>query len=375
MKLEWKTCFKVGASAFLLYLCICYWPVVAGLVGTLLGAAAPLFIGAAIAYILNILMSFYERHYFPRSSKAFWRKTRRPVCLVTSMLSLLAVVVLVLFLVIPQLISCIQLIVAELPGAIRSAIGYLNKWHLLPADFASLLSSVDWQSRLGQVFDLLASGIGDVVSVVVNTVVSVFSGVVTAFLSVVFAIYLLISKETLGRQVNRLLTRYLRPAWREKVYHTGAVLNDCFHRYIVGQCTEAVILGALCALGMWALGLPYAAMIGALVAFTALVPIAGAFIGAGIGAFMIFTVSPLQALIFLIFIIILQQLEENLIYPRVVGSSLGLPGLWVLAAVTVGGGVMGILGMLLGVPLTAAAYRLLRQDMQKEKSEKSEVAK
>ena len=372
--MKWKTAFKIAAVAFLFYLSVCYWPAVAGLLGRLVGAAAPLFIGAAVAYVLNILMSFYERHYVPRSTKAFWRKTRRPVCLVGAMLTLLTAVGLVLFLVIPQLISCIQLIVAELPGAIRSAIGYLNKWHLLPADFASLLTAVDWQSRLGQVFDLLASGIGDVVSVVVSAVVSVFSGIVTAFLSVVFAVYLLLGKETLTRQVGRLMSRYLRPGVGQKVRHVTAVLNDCFHRYIVGQCTEAVILGVLCVLGMWALGLPYAAMIGALVAFTALIPVVGAFIGAGVGAFMILTVSPLKALIFLVFIILLQQLEENLIYPRVVGASLGLPGLWVLAAVTVGGGVMGVLGMLLGVPLTAAAYRLLRQDMQKDKTEKGEVS-
>lgn len=143
------------------------------------------------------------------------------------------------------------------------------------------------------------------------------------------------------------------------------VLNDCFHRFIVGQCTEAVILGALCTTGMMLLGLPYATMVGALIAFTALIPVVGAFIGGGVGAFVILMESPIQALIFLVFLVILQQVEGNLIYPRVVGTSIGLPGIWVLAVVTIGGGVFGIPGMLLGVPLAAAAYRLLREDINR----------
>ena len=144
-----------------------------------------------------------------------------------------------------------------------------------------------------------------------------------------------------------------------------SVLNDCFRRFIVGQCVEAVVLGVLCALGMTLLRLPYAAMIGALVGFTAIIPVAGAYIGAVIGAIMILTVSPIKALLFLVFILVLQQVEGNLIYPKVVGSSMGLPAFLVLAAVTVGGSLGGILGMLIGVPLTAAVYRLLKEDLKK----------
>ena len=146
------------------------------------------------------------------------------------------------------------------------------------------------------------------------------------------------------------------------------VLNDSFSRYIVGQCVEAVILGTLCTLGMLVLRLPYATMVGTLIAFTALIPVAGAYIGGAVGALMVFSVSPVKALIFLIFLVILQQVEGNLIYPRVVGSSLGLPAIWVLAAVTVGGGIMGIAGMLLGVPVAAALYRLLKEDVNKPQS-------
>ena len=149
----------------------------------------------------------------------------------------------------------------------------------------------------------------------------------------------------------------------QQALHVLAVLDESFHKYIVGQCTEAIILGVMCMVGMWILRLPYAAMISALIAFTALIPVAGAYIGGGIGALMIFTVSPVQALVFLIYLVVLQQLEGNLVYPRVVGTSVGLPALWVLAAVTIGGGVLGIAGMLLGVPLAAALYRLVREQV------------
>ena len=199
--------------------------------------------------------------------------------------------------------------------------------------------------------------------VLVSTVSSVFSGVVTALVALIFSVYLLAGKETLGSQFHRVARRYLKQSWYERLCYLLAVVDDCFHRYIVGQCIEAVILGTLCALGMMLLRLPYATMVGALVAFTALIPVAGAYIGAGVGAFMILTVDPVKAVVFLVFLVVLQQLEGNLIYPRVVGSSMGLPGIWVLAAVTVGGGIMGVAGMLIGVPLAAAAYRILRDDV------------
>lgn len=199
----------------------------------------------------------------------------------------------------------------------------------------------------------------------INMVMSVFSGVVTALMSIIFAVYLLTGKEKLGNQCNRLMQRYLKDSWNRKLQNLLKTLNECFHKYIVGQCTEALILGGLCLAGMLILQLPYAPMISALIAFTALIPVAGGYIGAGIGAFMILTVSPVKALIFLIFIVVLQQLEGNIIYPKVVGSSMGLPAIWVLAAVTIGGGIMGIIGMVISVPIAATAYRLLQKDLNR----------
>ena len=365
MKVQGKTCLKVGVSIFLLYLAIHYWPALAGFAASLLGAATPLVIGAMLAYMVNILMSFYERHYFPKSRKSAAGKSRRPVCMLAAFVTMIAIIALIIGLVVPELVACVQLIFAELPSALGWVAVHLEKLSFLPESVTEFLNSINWESGIQQLVELVTSGIGNMMGTVINLVSSVFSGVVTAFLSLIFAVYLLAGRDRISRQFGRLMDRYLPGSLHRKISYTLNVLNDCFHRYIVGQCTEAVILGLLCTLGMLLLRLPYATMIGALVAFTALIPVAGAYIGAGVGAFMILTVSPIKALVFLVFLVILQQLEGNLIYPRVVGSSMGLPGVWVLAAVTVGGGLMGISGMLLGVPLTAAIYRMLREDVNR----------
>ena len=365
MKLTWKHCFMVSASIFLLYLAVNYWQSAASLVSAILGAALPLIIGGIIAYLVNILMANYERKYFPNTKSKFLIKSRRPVCMLLAFFTLIAIVVLVCLLIIPQLVDCVSVIIAELPGFMNEVIALAAELELFTPEILQALNAIDWKSQIGNLVNVLTSGLGSVVDVVIAAVSSVFSGVVTALISTIFAIYILSTKERLGNQAHRILKRYLREKTHDRILYFLHILDDCFHRYIVGQCTEAVILGMLCAIGMGLLGLPYGAMIGALIAFTALIPIAGAYIGAGVGAFMILTADPWGAVVFLIFIVVLQQLEGNLIYPRVVGSSMGLPGIWVLAAVTVGGGIMGIGGMLLGVPLAAAIYRVIRDDVQK----------
>ena len=365
MKLTWKDCLKVGVSVFVLYLAVHYWQTAANFVATLFGAALPLIIGGAVAYLVNILMENYERLWKDNPKKPGLQKLRRPVCMILAFLTLIAIVALVFGLIAPQLVDCVGLILAELPGFMADAIDLAEEWKLFSPEVLEKLETIDWNEQLGKLVGFVTSGIGDVVGLVVSAVSSVFSFLVTALLSIIFAIYLLLGKEELASQADRLSKRYLGDRVYSRLVYFLHILDDCFHRYIVGQCTEAVILGALCALGMGILRLPYALMVGALVAFTALIPVAGAYIGAGVGAFMILTVDPFKALIFLVFLVILQQLEGNLIYPRVVGSSMGLPGIWVLAAVTVGGGLAGILGMLLGVPLAAVAYRIIRDDVKK----------
>ncbi len=365
MKIEWKSCFRIGVSAFLLYLCITYWGTFAGLTGTLIGAAMPLLIGCVIAYAVNILMSFYEKHYFPKSQKAGVLKSRRLVCMLAAFLTLVLVIIFLMKMVIPELMSCVELLIANIPNAIASLVDWLETIGIVPENVLASLQNVDWKSKMDQIISVLTSGVGNVMGTAVNIVSSVFSGIVTALFAFIFSIYLLTGKEKLGNQFDRLMKRYMKESVYSKSKYVLSVANDCFHKYIVGQCTEAVILGTLCAAGMMILRFPYATMTGAVIAFTALIPVAGGYIGAAIGAFMIMTVSPMKAILFLIYIVILQQLENNLIYPKVVGASMGLPAIWVLAAVTIGGGVMGIPGMLIGVPLAATAYRLLREDVNR----------
>lgn len=371
-KIDVKTCLTVGVSAFLLYLAIHYWTPVSSFLSSLLAAALPLFIGFCIAYIISLPMGFFERKLFPRAKKKWLNRARRPLCLVLSVLCLLAIFSLVTVLVLPQLISCVQLIANRLPGFIDKGIDLMQKHHLLSDSIVQTLDSIDWKSRIGEILNVVTTGVSGVMTVLIETVTGVISGVVTAFLSFIFACYLLLSQEKLKGQLSRFALAFFPQSFNRTLFHVIDVVGQSFRKYIVGQCVEALLLGILCAMGMLILRLPYAAMISALIAFTALIPIAGAYIGAAVGAFMILTVSPMKALIFLIFLVILQQLEGNLIYPRVVGSSLGLPGLWVLAAVTVGGALAGVVGMLLGVPLAAALYKLLREAIaqREEKAQK-----
>ncbi len=369
MKLEWKTCLKVGLSIFLLYLAIHYWSSVSGVLGAILSAATPIFVGLAIAYILNILMSFYERYTFQRLKKHRANPTlSRVVCMTAALLTAAGIVALVIGLVIPELIDCIRFLILEIPPLVDELLQQPWVAELIPADLAAALNELDLQAYLSDIVKVLGSGISGVVNTVFTALSSVFSSVIQILLSLIFAVYLLLSRDRLMNQGSRLLQHYLRPSWSGRIRHWLQVFNESFRRYIVGQCTEAVLLGVLCILGMLIFRFPYAVMIGTLVGFTALIPIAGAYIGAVVGAIMILTVSPLKALLFLIFLVVLQQLEGNLIYPRVVGKSLGLPAIWVLAAVTVGGGLMGILGMLLGVPITSALYRLVQEDLHRREA-------
>ena len=370
MKLDRKLFLRIGATIFLLYLCIHYWDGLAELFLSFFAATTPLIAGFFVAYLVNILMSFYEKHYFIKSKSQGVQASRRPVCMLLAFSSLILIIVWVLVLIVPELVSCVQLLGQEIPVAWSKGMIWVQEnvddeqWNQLQAFFGT--ATWDWQSVTKKAVDWFVSGFGGMMDTMTMVIARTFSTLVTLLVSVIFSIYLLYGKERLTGQIDRVARHYLKIKWYRKLRYVVAVLHNSFRRFIVGQCAEAVILGALCTLGMYIFRFPYANMVGALIGFTALIPIAGAYIGAGVGAFMIFTVSPLQALLFLVFIVILQQLEGNIIYPRVVGASIGLPGIWVLAAITIGGGILGIGGMLLGVPLAAACYQLLRDDMNEK---------
>ncbi len=374
VSISWKSCIKICVSVFVLFLSIYYWEKISGVFNVAVSAASPIIIGFGIAYVLNILMSFYERHYFPKlKNKKFISKSKRPVCIIAAILTLVAIVTLIVILVVPELISCVTFLVSEIPPLIEEILE--EEWvkKLLPGNVLSTLAGIDWMSYISQIVKTVAAGIGNAVDVVITAVTGVVSALVTIVLSIIFSVYFLSGKDRINTQISKVMKCYLPEKATNRIRYTVSVLDNSFHRYIVGQCTEAVILGVLCTLGMLLFRFPYAPMIGALVGFTALIPVAGAYIGAGVGAVMILTQSPLKALLFLIFILVLQQLEGNIIYPKVVGDSVGLPAIWVLAAVTVGGALGGILGMLIGVPIVAAIYRLIREDVERREVEKKKT--
>ncbi len=355
-----RTIALVALAVFAVYLGIYYWPNIAGFIGLIASAVAPLVLGLVLAYPLNILMSFYERHFLARSESPVVARVRPGVCLVLALLTLVVVATGVMWLVVPQLIECVKLLIDEVPVAVAALFDWLEESDLITPDLVNSvtasLEAFDWRTRASELAGVVMSG-------VVGAVSGVVSGTATFFLAVIFSIFVLLNKRRLAIQRDLIMERYLSAQTLSRVRYVLGIADDCFHRFLVGQCTEAVVLGVLCALGMFALQLPYALMIGALTAFMALIPIVGALLSGAVGAFLILMVSPVQALIFLIFIVVLQQLEGDLIYPHVVGSSIQLPGIWVLAAVTVGGGAFGIAGMFVGVPLAACAYRLLRNDV------------
>jgi len=365
MRLEWRTCIRAGITVVVVWLAITYWSTLTNWLGNALGAGMPLVIGAGLAYVANILMRFYERLFLPRSKSKAVEKARRPVCLTLAFATAAVMIYFLVRMVLPELWSCITMLLEKLPGALTQLFSWLEERFGISKYLSSLglSANFDWQTAINRAINLVLTGVGGVMGAAVSVVTTLSSTVVTLVLALVFAAYLLSSKEQIGKTIHRIVRVYAGEEIERKAFYVLQTMDESFHHFIVSQCTEALILGSLCILGMLLFQFPYAVMIGTLVGFTALIPIAGAYFAGAVGAFMIFTIDPTKALLFVLFLVILQQLEGNLIYPRVVGSSINLPPIWVLAAVTIGGGVMGVVGMLLGVPLAAAIFCIVSRDM------------
>lgn len=366
MKQNLKKLSGLIVAVLLICVVIRYWAVAENLFFAIVGALVPMIVGCVIAYAVNILMNFYEKWYTKIFKVDVALKVKRGVCLVFAFLSLGAIIFLVIYLIVPELVNCIASFISMVPGLVEMAVDYIGEDKIL-AIFPELNNGFDLtniSAQLEQILQVVVSGLGGAVGSILTAVSSMFSIVVDVVIGLIFSLYVLIDKEKLCGQARTIVKTYM-PNAADKIFYTVKVIDESFHSFIVGQCLEAVVLGCLCTIGMLILQLPYAAMIGVFVGFTALIPIVGAYLGAAVGAVMILTVSPFKAIQFLVFIVILQQLEGNLIYPKVVGQSIGLPAIWVLTAVTVGGAVMGVGGMLIAVPLFAAGYRLLKEDIKR----------
>lgn len=369
---------RIAITAAIVYLFAEYQSVLAGWAALAFHAASPLLIGAVIAYAVNILMSFFERYYFPRSKKRFVRASRGVVCILLSYISLLGILALIIGLIVPELTNCVKVLIEKIPPLLEKVSGDLYQnpdVQKTLSEFGNITRNgeIDWQQFVNKAVNWATGSLGGAVGVVGRAISATFSTTFTVLMSLIFSVYLLAGKRKILSQLKRTAHAYMSERIYQKTEYFLSALNESFHSFIVGQCLEAVILGSLCAIGMLILRMPYAGMIGALIGFTALIPVAGAYIGGAVGFLMIATTSPVQAVVFVIFLVVLQQAEGQLIYPKVVGASIGLPGIWVLAAVTVGGSVMGITGMLVFVPLASALYKLLKQDVSARNAAKGFV--
>lgn len=354
----------IATACILIFLGVQNIDVVAGAVSWVTGLIMPLILGFAFALILNVPMRFFESHLWPKTKKKFLGKLRRPLSFIISLVLIIGILVGVVWLVIPELVAAIKVIVQGVIDLVNK-LSAMSEAELAELPLGSVLINTDWDKLLDTLQTWLKNQSGTIVNTAVGTIGSLVGGIFDFFISFVFAIYILFSKDKLKAQAKRMARVWLPKNFGEWSIHAASVASQNFRNFISGQSLEAVILGVLCMIGMWIFGFPYAPMIGALVGVTALIPVVGGFIGAGVGAFMILTVDPLKAVLFLVFIIVLQQLEGNLIYPRVMGSRVNLPGLWILAAVTVGGGIAGPVGMLLSVPIASTVYVLVREATDK----------
>lgn len=341
----------------------------------LISIIRPFLTGAAIAFVLNLPMSFFEKKLFCKTNisekkKARYDKMKRPVSLILAFLTVICVITLVVVTVIPQLVSTIRVLTREIPAFGDRVLTSLESVFSANPDYQKMLNDIkipeiNWEETIKAIVNFLRNGMGSIAVTTFSVASSIVSGTVNFFIALVFSFYILMQKEKLGDQFRRLVKAYTKPKVYEWILKVAGLLNQNFSRFITGQCLEAVILGTMFVVTMTILRFPFAIMIGVLIAFTALIPIVGAFIGCVIGAFLILVDSPAKAIGFIILFLVLQQIEGNLIYPHVVGNSVGLPSIWVLAAVTIGGSLMGIFGMLIFIPLLSTIYALLREDVNR----------
>lgn len=331
---------------------------------------SPFILGVGFAMVLDVPMRFFERHILAKTKKPSLMKLRGPLSFVVSLLVIIGILAGVIILVIPELIDAVKVIIQIVTDFVNKLMS-MSEEELAEIPFAEVILNADWEKMLNSAEDWLKNQGGTLVNTAFNTVGSVVTSVVNIGIGLVIAIYILLSKDKLKSQAKRLLKAWLPAKYGDNIWYFAKIANDNFRNFVSGQTLEAMILGGLCMLGMLILRIPYAPMVGALVGVTALIPVIGGFIGAGVGAVMILTQDPLKALIFVIFLTVLQQLEGNLIYPKVMGTRVNLPALWILVAVTIGGSLAGPLGMFLSVPIASTAYVLIKEATAKREAKLS----
>ena len=349
----------------LLLVVVLFWSRISEALSFLTGILKPFILGGALAFILNLPLSFLEKKVF-RNLKGRGEKFKRPLSIFLSLVFVLLLILILLLTVVPEVISAFESIISSIPSLVTRVESWSNDV-LTPVlkNNPELLKSLEtnWDSLLSKSLSFLKDGLSALLSSTLVAANSLISSITSFVVALIFAIYVLGDKERLERQFRSLLKAYTSKETEEYVLHVFSVLHRSFSSFISGQCLEAVILGSIFILVLSILRFPYSVMIGVVVMFSALLPIVGAFIACFFGAFIILLSSPVKALYFVVIFLIIQQLENNLIYPRVVGSSVGLPALWVFFAVTLGGALFGVVGMLFFIPVFSAVFVLLKEDV------------
>lgn len=342
--------------------------------GTIFRIINPFILGGSLAFILNIPMSFFERKLQTKNKKKRKKKTKentkflRIISIIFAILVILAILTIIVTLIVPELVNVFGLLIDNIPYYAEQLTKFAEKYNLNTPNLNTIIEEANLdmeniqQNVIGIIPNLLTSSL--------SFVSKLFVGIANFFIAIIFAFYILIDKEKLQAQITKIIYAYFKLSTANKIINIGKVTRITFKNFLTVQCLEATILGILCVIGLLILRIPYAIPIGILIGVTALIPVVGAFLGVIVGAVLILAVNPIKVITFVIFVIILQQIEGNLIYPKVVGNSIGLPGMWVLFGVTVGGSLGGILGMLLGVPITCIIYTLLKQDVNSKLKQK-----
>lgn len=360
IEIDYKKTLKLVIIAIIAYWILNHYQIVLSLLSKLLSVLMPFIIGCMIAFVLNVLMIRIEKQLSKVIVNPKLKILKRVLSILGSIALVVGVVAIIIILIIPELVSAIKVIALSLPEVIDNLQNWMDSHNIYLPQLENLINQIDVENLGNELSKFAKTEFSGMLDSTIDVLAVIVNGIVNFVLGLVFAIYILMSKETLKDQTKRLINAYLPNKIANNIFEVARLSRTTFSNFIIGQTVEAFILGALCTIGMIILGLPYAPMVGSLVGITAFIPIIGAFIGGAIGAFMIFTVDYMQAFIFIIFLVILQQLEGDLIYPRVVGSTIGLPSIWVLFAVTVGGSLWGISGVLLGVPIVSVIYSLVK---------------
>ena len=350
----------------LIVLVVWNWNSIMGLVGSIYKTLGPIINGAIFAYILNLLMVRYERLLSKLQVKMpLIKELKRPVSMLLSLLTFVLAVIMILVLVLPQLSTAISRFIEVIPSVSTWLQKAIEEYDAYFPQLQTLMSqlNINWGSLIQQSMTVLNSLSSNFLNITFTTITGVASNTINSILSLMVALYILGSKERLLLQGKRLIMAYLKPSHAQTLLDIILLMNESFTNFFVGMTLEGIILGSLVTVAASIFNLPYAGVLGVIAGVMALIPIIGGYISAAVGTLMLLAVSPSQALFYLVMVIIIMQLEGNLIYPRVVGGSIGLPGLWVLVAFTVGGGLMGISGMILGIPLAATLYKLLGRDV------------